>query len=91
MDHFRETQLSSNVGAADKAAIHDTLATTAKKLRGGSGQPAVYSPAFSLIRVSVELGQIAVENPTDIGRLWKNFEKIERTVRKLKTTLYRAG
>lgn len=69
----------------------DTLATTAKKLRGGSGQPAVYSPAFSLIRVSVELGQIAVENPTDIGRLWKNFEKIERTVRKLKTTLYRAG
>ena len=68
----------------------NTLAATAKKLRGGSGQPAVYSPIFSLVKASVELAQLAVDNPKDIDRLWTSFEKIERTVRKLETTLYRA-
>jgi hypothetical protein len=78
---------------ASKELVADleTLAATAKKLRGGSGQPAVYSPAFSLIKAGVELAQLAADNPADVDRLWKSFGKIERAVRKLETTLYREG
>ncbi len=73
----------------DLVADIESLAATAKKLRGGSGQPAVYSPVFSLVKASVELAQLAVDDQTDIDRLWKSFEKIERAARKLETTLYR--
>ena len=69
----------------------DALAAKAKKLRGGGGQAAVYSPAFSLIKAVIEFGQLAVVDPTDTEQLWKSFDKIERTLRKLETILYRSG
>lgn len=75
----------------DWSADLESLTQIAKKLRGGSGQPAVYSPAFSLVKASLEFAQFAVDSADDLDRLWKSFEKIERTVQKLETTLYRAG
>jgi hypothetical protein len=75
----------------DWTADLDALDVKARKLRGGGGQPAVYSPAFSLIKASIEFGQLAVADPTDTDQLWKSFDKIERTLRKLETILYRSG
>lgn len=69
----------------------DELVTRAKKLRGGGGQPAIYSPAFSLVKATLELGQIAVSDADDVEQLWKCFDKIERALRKVETTLYRSG
>ena len=68
----------------------DQLVATAKKLRGGSGQPPIHSPAFKLVRASVDLAQAAVENPDDLDRLWKSLEKVERASRSVETTLFRA-
>lgn len=65
------------------------LATGAKKLRSGEGQPAINSPTFKLINASIELGQVAVADPQDVEQIWKAFKKIERTMRSLETTLYR--
>ena len=67
----------------------DALAGVAKKLRGGSGQPAVNSPAFSLIKAAVEFGQLAADDPENTETLWKSFEKIERSLRKLENTILR--
>ena len=67
----------------------DSLAEIAKKLRGGAGQPAVNSPAFSVIKAAIEFGQLAADDPNDVEKLWKCYEKIERNARKLETTLLR--
>ena len=68
----------------------EELMATAKKLRGGSGQPPIHSPAFKLVRASLELAQAAVENPDDLDRLWKRLEKVERATGSVETTLFRA-
>jgi hypothetical protein len=68
----------------------EKLVTRAKKLRGGGGQPAIYSPAFSLVKASLELGQLAVSDSEDVTRLWTCLEKVERALRKVETTLYRS-
>lgn len=66
------------------------LVEKAKKLRGGSGQPPIYSPAFSLIKASLALAQSAVSNADDIDYLFKCLEKVERAVRNVENTLYRS-
>lgn len=66
------------------------LIKRAKKLRGGSGQPPIYSPAFSLVRASLELAQSAISNPDDIDNLFKFLEKVERAFRNVENTLYRS-
>lgn len=65
----------------------EELLTKASKLRGGNGQPAVYSPIFSLIKASLELGHAATLNPDDAERLWKLFAKVEQAVRKVERSL----
>ncbi|MBD1846807.1 hypothetical protein H6F89_26050 [Cyanobacteria bacterium FACHB-63] len=66
----------------------EELLTKASKLRGGNGQPAVYSPIFSLIKASLELGQAATLNPDDAERLWKLFAKVEQAVKKVERELH---
>lgn len=68
----------------------DELVAKAKKLRGGSGQPPMHSPAFKLVRASLDLAQAAVENPDDLDRLWKGLEKVDRALSRVETTLYRS-
>lgn len=67
----------------------DALAESAKRLRGGNNQPLLNSPTFSLIKASIEFGQLATDSSQDFDELWKNFKKIERSVRKLGDVLYR--
>jgi hypothetical protein len=68
----------------------DDLSRQAKKLRSSSGAPAVYSPAFSLVKASIEFAKLAVENSDDTDRLWKALKKVERATGKAETVLYRA-
>ena len=68
----------------------DELVAKAKKLRSGSGQPPMHSPAFKLVKASLDLAQAAVENPDDLDRLWKGLEKVDRAVRSVETTLHRS-
>jgi hypothetical protein len=67
----------------------EELLTKAQKLRGGSGQPAIYGPVFSLIKASLEMGQVAVAHPDDDEQLWKLLGKVEQALRKVERSIYR--
>ncbi|MFH1930214.1 MAG: hypothetical protein ABIN18_01335 [Pseudomonadota bacterium] len=68
----------------------DKLTEISNKLRGGSGQPSINSPVFSLIKASIELGQLAVSDPNDIENLWQNLNKVLRFLKKVERILSRA-
>lgn len=68
----------------------DTLLQQVKKLRSEREAPAIQSPAFSLARASLELTQLAVEQPDELDELWKAWKKVERALRKAETVLHRA-
>ena len=68
----------------------DNLAQEAKKLRSRSGEPAIHSPAFSLVKASIEFAKMAVEDPDDNKHLRKVLKRVERAIRKTETVLHRA-
>ncbi|MGZ8189702.1 MAG: hypothetical protein ACXWTS_00580 [Methylococcaceae bacterium] len=65
------------------------LSSIAQSLRGGQGQPAYYSPVFSLIKASIELGELATTAPSDTDALWKAFDRVSRSLDKTEKTLHR--
>ena len=67
----------------------DELASKVKKLRGAVEHPAIYSPAFSLVKASVEFAQLAVTNANDQESLHKALQKVRRAFNKSNTVLYR--
>jgi len=68
----------------------DELAAKTNKLRGGSGQPPIYSPAFRLIKASLALAQSAVEEPDNTDNLWECLKKVTRALGSVETTLHRS-
>ena len=65
------------------------LAGKAKKLRGSSEHPAIYSPAFSLVKASIEFAQLSVSDSADLDHLYKSLRKVERALSKSNTVLNR--
>ena len=58
------------------------LAGKAKKLRGSAEHPAIYSPAFSLIKASIEFAQLSISETVEMDHLYKSLRKVERALRK---------
>lgn len=58
------------------------LSKVAQGLRGGQGQPALYSPVFSLIKAAIELGELATAVPQDMDALWKAYNRVGRALDK---------
>jgi len=67
----------------------DEIAGKVKRLKGSAGQPAIYSPAFSLVKASVEFAQLAVSGENDYETLRDALQKVERAFTKTNNTLYR--
>lgn len=67
----------------------EQLQAIAKKLKGGTGQPVINTPVFSLVKASIELANKAVVEPEDVDALLKVLRKVERATRKIENTLYR--
>jgi len=65
------------------------LAGKAKNLRGSSEHPAIYSPAFNLVKASIEFAQLAVSDSADLDHLYKSLRKVERALSKSNTVLNR--
>ena len=65
------------------------LAGKAKKIRGSSEHPAIYSPAFSLVKASIEFAQLSVSDSSDLDHLYKSLRKVERALSKSNTVLNR--
>lgn len=66
------------------------FASKAKKLRGGSGQPAINSPIFSLVRASIELAQLATEDQPDIDKLDKKGRRIGTILNQVENAIERS-
>ena len=75
--------------AKNWAPMLEEMAQKAKKLRSTRGDPAIHSPAFSVVRASIEFAKTAVENPEDTEQLRDALKRVERAVRKTETVLYR--
>lgn len=65
------------------------LATLAKQLRSTSDSAAIRSPAFSLVKASIEYAQVVEANPEDSKQLYDSLKKVERAFHKSITTLER--
>jgi hypothetical protein len=68
--------------------ILDEVSEKVSKLRAGRGDAAILSPAFSLIRASLEFAQSAVDTPDDLEALEKSLQKVRRAFAKLQDTFY---
>jgi hypothetical protein len=66
----------------------DELSEKASKLRAGDGESFVMSPAFSLIRASLDFAKVVSENPNDLEALDKPMQKLQRAFEKLQNTVY---
>jgi len=75
----------------DWSAELEELVAKASKLKGGGGQPAIYSPVFSLIKASLDLGQTAISQPDAEESLWKLVGKVEQALRKVERAIDRGS
>ena len=80
-----------STSAQDWGPLLDELAEKAKKLRGGGGQPATYSPIFSLVRTSIELAQMATTDSPDIDQLFKKGARLDTLLQQVEKALIRYG
>ena len=61
----------------------DKLAKIANNLRGNSGSPAIYSPAFGLIKAGIEFARLAESDSDDLDNLYKSLKKVERAFKEI--------
>ncbi len=60
----------------------EELKKMAQGLRGGQGQPAVYSHVFSLIKAAIALGEVTTAIPQDTDAIGKAFSRVESALNK---------
>jgi|SRR3990170_8653438 len=91
-DHQKETAKSTRKKKPSKdwGPILEEISQRAKKLRSSSGAPGIQSPAFSMVKASIDFAKLAVDNPDDVDELWRALKKVERALKKADTVLYRA-
>ncbi|MEN8246305.1 MAG: hypothetical protein ABFS43_15560, partial [Thermodesulfobacteriota bacterium] len=65
------------------------LANASKRLRGKATDPALFSPAFSLVKASIEFAKLAVSDGIDQEDLYKALNKVRRAYNKTNTVLNR--
>lgn len=65
----------------------DDLVEATEKMKGG---PVVQRAAFTLLRASAKLTQIAVHNPDDLDELWRQERRVRMALTQLQTVLERA-
>lgn len=82
-------QKSESKSLKDWKPVLEELALKAKKLKGSVESPAIYSPAFSLVKASIEFAQLAVSDADDQVVLYKALQKVRRAFNKSSTVLNR--
>lgn len=65
------------------------LINKAKKLRGGGGQPAIYSPVFSLVKLSLDLADKTTSDSLDLDYFYKKMERLESLIRQIENQAHR--
>jgi hypothetical protein len=72
----------------DWRPLLEELSEKASKLRSGADEPPMHSPAFSLVKASLELARTAVESPEDADKLGDALDKVMRAANKAEKQLY---
>ncbi len=65
----------------------EALVREAKKLHGGAGQPAICSPAFSLVKASLDLALVGVTESENVDELVWALRKVERALGRVQNTI----
>jgi hypothetical protein len=72
----------------DWKPILDELLEKSSKLRGSGDSPAIYGPAFSLVKASLEFARTAIEFSDDLDKLDRALDKVMRASNKAEKTMY---
>jgi hypothetical protein len=72
----------------DWKPLLEKLLEKASRLRATRDDPAVFGPSFNLVRMSLDLARSVVETPQDVDALDKHLRKIERTINKVRETMF---
>ncbi|WP_028315266.1 hypothetical protein [Desulfatibacillum aliphaticivorans] len=71
-----------NIPVKDWTPELEELAAKAKKLRSSAGQPAALSPAFSLVKASIEFAQLAASGNDDYEDMYRALKKAINALKK---------
>lgn len=85
----REAEKEQVIVLQDWRPEIEGLIKEAKKLRGGSGQPAIHSPVFGLVKASLQLALTGVTESEDVDKLYKELQSVSRALKKVEDTIYR--
>jgi hypothetical protein len=77
--------------ARDWRAEVDALRMHTEILSAGAGTPPIRSAVFNLVKTSLEMAHVSVHQADGLEELWDCARKVERALRKIQTTLTRAG
>jgi hypothetical protein len=72
----------------DWKPLLDETMSRISELRASADDPAILSPAFSLVRASLEFANYAIDKYEDIKVLDKALRKVERALRKAEDAMY---
>lgn len=72
----------------DWKPLLDELNEKSAKLRSSSSEPLMYSPAFSLVKASLNFARVAIEFPEDLEKLDKALHKVILASNKAEKTMY---
>ena len=85
-----KTKAKLKVNLKDWQPALAELSDAAKKLRAQSGSPPTWGPAFSLVKASLAFAETAVSSPKDQEALWKEFNRIIRSINKVEDSIFRS-
>jgi hypothetical protein len=68
----------------------DKILADAKRLQAKAGDPAQYGPIFALTKASLELNKAVVTNPDDLDALRTALKIVQKAVKRVERTLFRA-
>ncbi len=89
LDEPKSTKTKRSKSVQDWQPQIQELIEKAKKLRGGGGQPSVYSPVFSLLKLSLDLADKATSDELDIDYFYKKIDRLNSLLSQIENQLHR--
>ncbi|MFA7230404.1 MAG: hypothetical protein WC071_03975 [Victivallaceae bacterium] len=84
----RENHDKKVVNLHDWTPEIQALMEKAQKLRAMTGSPEIYSPAFNLVRTSLQFALTSVNEPESTDKLHKELRKVNRALKQAENTIF---
>ncbi|MCP4427828.1 MAG: hypothetical protein GY803_25375 [Chloroflexi bacterium] len=86
----QKQQARTQVKLKDWQPTLTQLAQEAKSLRAQAGSPPTWSPAFSLVKASLDFAETAVARPEDPDALWDKLGKINNILKRVEKGIFQS-